>query len=89
LAAAIGCAEEDLGSITERVDLEAEHVLGALIVARQARRDCPELDAALSGWDGIPTAEVAGLAPPAFRRDGRDQDAVDAGINLWARSSDD
>jgi len=61
LAAAIGCPVEALASITERVRAEAEHVLGALIVARQARRDCPELDAALAGWDAVPTAEVADL----------------------------
>lgn len=61
LAAAIGCSEEQLRSVTERVDAEARHVIGALVVARQARRDCPELDAALGGWDGTPTADIADL----------------------------
>ena len=61
LAAAIGCPPAQLPSIIARVDAEAEHVLGALVVARQARRDCPELLDELEGWDGTPTAEVADL----------------------------
>ncbi|GAC1588524.1 MAG: hypothetical protein NVS3B21_04370 [Acidimicrobiales bacterium] len=59
LAAAIGCSIHQLDGVTERVDQEAEHVLGALVVARQARRDCPELSGILNGWDGTPTAEIA------------------------------
>lgn len=61
LAAAVGCSPEQLPSVVARVDAEAEHVLGALVVARQARRDCPELLAALRGWDGTPTVDVADL----------------------------
>ncbi|GAC1536493.1 MAG: hypothetical protein NVS3B12_19560 [Acidimicrobiales bacterium] len=59
LAAAIGCSPQQLDGVTARVDQEAEHVLGALVVARQARRDCPELSEVLNGWDGTPTAEIA------------------------------
>lgn len=61
LAAAVGCSPEQLPSVVERVDAEAEHVLGALVVARQARRDCPELLDALRDWDGTPTVAVADL----------------------------
>lgn len=61
LAAAVGCSLEQLPSVVARVDAEAEHVLGALVVARQARRDCPELLDALRDWDGTPTVEVADL----------------------------
>lgn len=61
LAAAVGCSPEQLPSVVARVDAEAEHVLGALVVARQARRDCPELLDALRDWDGTPTVEVADL----------------------------
>jgi len=61
LAAAVGCSPEQLPSVVARVDAEAEDVLGALVVARQARRDCPELLDALRDWDGTPTVEVADL----------------------------
>ena len=61
LAAAIGCSTAQLPSVIERVDAEAEHVLGALVVARQARRDCPQLLDELRSWDGTPTAGVADL----------------------------
>lgn len=61
LAAAIGCSTAELPSVIQRVDAEAEHVLGALVVARQARRDCPQLLDELRGWDGTPTAGVADL----------------------------
>ena len=61
LAAAVGCSPEQLPSVVARVDAEAEHVLGALVVARQARRDCPELLDALRDWNGTPTVEVADL----------------------------
>ena len=61
LAAAVGCSTQQLDGVTDRVDQEAEHVLGALVVARQARRDCPELSGILKGWDGTPTAEISDL----------------------------
>ncbi|HVM67708.1 MAG TPA: hypothetical protein VMU14_22735 [Acidimicrobiales bacterium] len=59
LACAIGCDPAQLEAVVSQVDREADEVLGALVVARQGRKDCPELAALLEGWDGAPSVEVA------------------------------
>src|SRR5579862_3378417 len=58
LACAIGCDPGQLDAVVSQVDQEADEVLGALVVARQGRKDCPELAALLEGWDGAPSVEV-------------------------------
>jgi DNA-directed RNA polymerase specialized sigma24 family protein len=59
LAAAIGCAPSTVDDVLAQVDGEADDVLGALVVARQGRNDCPELAGLLAGWDGAPSVDVA------------------------------
>jgi DNA-directed RNA polymerase specialized sigma24 family protein len=59
LAAAIGCEPGQVQSIVAQVEQEAEHVLGALVLARQGRRDCPELAELLEDWDGTPAVDIA------------------------------
>src|SRR5579864_4910081 len=55
LACAIGCDPEQLDAVVAQVDRETDEVLGALVVARQGRKDFPELAALLEGWDGAPS----------------------------------
>ena len=62
LAAAVGCTPEQLPSVLDRVDAEARTVLSALILARQGRRNCAGLAAALEGWDGSASVETAEAA---------------------------
>jgi DNA-directed RNA polymerase specialized sigma24 family protein len=59
LACAIGCEPAQLDAVVSQVDHEADEVLGALVVARQGRKDCAELAALLGDWDGAPAVEVA------------------------------
>jgi len=59
LAAAIGVSADDLPQVLDQVEQEADLVLGALVLARQGQRDCPDLADLLEGWDGVPTVEVA------------------------------
>ena len=59
LACAIGCDPSQLDTVVAQVDQEADEVLGALVVARQGRRDCPELATLLEAWDGAPAVDVA------------------------------
>jgi len=59
LAATIGCAPSAVDDVLVQVDREADEVLGSLVVARQGRKDCPELAELLAGWDGAPSVDVA------------------------------
>ena len=62
LAATIGSTPAGLPALLARVDEEADTVLSALVLARQGRKDCPDLAGLLAGWDGLPTVEIADLA---------------------------
>jgi DNA-directed RNA polymerase specialized sigma24 family protein len=62
LAATIGSTPGGLPTVLQRVDEEAELVLGALVLARQGRRNCADLGRILRGWDGTPSVEVADKA---------------------------
>jgi len=59
LAAALGCERARLDDVLTGADQKADRLLGALVLARQGRRDCPGLAALLAQWDGTPTSEVA------------------------------
>lgn len=52
LADAIGMTPSRVYVIMSRLRDQVERSLGALLVARAGRKDCPELDAMLSSWDG-------------------------------------
>src|SRR5690606_5305226 len=52
LAAALGVTVQQSYSLVHRMRRRTERSLGAFCVARQARRECPELDRLLAGWDG-------------------------------------
>jgi RNA polymerase sigma factor (sigma-70 family) len=57
LASAAGVAAGPVDSRVERLEAQIERSLGALLVARTGRRNCPELYAVLAGWDGRLTPE--------------------------------
>lgn len=52
LAAALGVDPQQSYSMVHRMRERAERSLGAYCVARRGRRDCPELNDILRGWDG-------------------------------------
>jgi len=52
LAAAMGVTPEQSYTLVHRMRERVERSLGALVVARAGRRDCPELATLLAGWDG-------------------------------------
>ncbi len=52
LAAALGVSAEQSYTLVHRMRDRVDRSLGALVVARAGRKDCPELDALLKGWDG-------------------------------------
>ena len=52
LAAALGVSPAQSYSLVFRMRERVSRSLGALLVARVGRRDCPELAALLQGWDG-------------------------------------
>lgn len=52
LAAAMGVTPEQSYTLVHRMRERVERSLGALVVARAGRRDCPELAAILQGWTG-------------------------------------
>lgn len=52
LAAALGVSTSQSYVMVHRMRERIERSLGALLVARMGRRDCPDLAALLSGWDG-------------------------------------
>ncbi len=52
LGAAMGVSPSHAYVLLSRLRDQVERSLGALLIARQGRADCTELDALLSGWDG-------------------------------------
>lgn len=52
LAAALGVSAEQSYTLVHRMRERVDRSLGALVVARAGRKDCPELDALLKGWNG-------------------------------------
>lgn len=56
LAAALGVPANHAHALLSRARGQLEKSLGALLVARTGRQDCPELAAILTGWDGELTA---------------------------------
>lgn len=52
LAEAVGMAPSRVYVIMSRLRDQMERALGALLVARVGRKDCRDLDAILTGWDG-------------------------------------
>lgn len=55
---ALGVSLDHAHARLSRVRSHLERALGALLVARTGREECPELDALLHGWDGRLTALV-------------------------------
>jgi RNA polymerase sigma factor (sigma-70 family) len=55
LAAAAGVRPGQISMVVGRMKERLARSLGALVVARHGRRDCPELDALLRDWDGTLT----------------------------------
>jgi RNA polymerase sigma factor (sigma-70 family) len=58
IGAALGVSGAHAHARLSRARGQLERALGALLVARTGRGDCPELDALLTGWDGVLTALV-------------------------------
>ena len=58
LAQALGVGLGHSHVLVHRMRERVERSLGALAVARTGRKDCPELDALLAGWDGELTVLV-------------------------------
>src|SRR3954451_1998449 len=52
VASVLGVSRNHAHALMSRARDQLETALGALVVARSGRRDCPELDALLDGWDG-------------------------------------
>jgi RNA polymerase sigma factor (sigma-70 family) len=52
LADALGVPRNQAHALASRARTQFETSLGALLVARSGREDCPDLDAILAGWDG-------------------------------------
>ena len=52
LAAALGVTAEQSYTVVHRMRDRVERSLGALVVARAGRKDCPELADVLKGWNG-------------------------------------
>ncbi|MGD0241791.1 MAG: sigma-70 family RNA polymerase sigma factor [Streptosporangiaceae bacterium] len=52
VASVLGVSRNHAHALMSRARGQLETALGVLVVARAGRRDCPELDAMLAGWDG-------------------------------------
>jgi len=52
LAGALGVTADQSYILVHRMRARVERSLGALAVARAGRKDCPELERVLAGWDG-------------------------------------
>ena len=52
LAAALGISAEQTYTLVHRMRERVERSLGALVVARAGRKDCPDLADVLKGWNG-------------------------------------
>ena len=58
LADAVGVSPIRLDTMLSRLLAHVERSVGALLVARSSRRDCPRLAELLAGWDGVMTPEM-------------------------------
>ncbi|HSS92048.1 MAG TPA: sigma-70 family RNA polymerase sigma factor, partial [Streptosporangiaceae bacterium] len=58
VASVLGISRNHAHALLSRARDQLETSLGALVVARTGRQDCPELDAMLQDWDGVLTALV-------------------------------
>lgn len=58
LADVVGVSPAHVYSLVNRLKERMAKAVGALLVARHARRECPALDALLGGWDGRFTLDV-------------------------------
>jgi len=56
IAAVLGVSRNHAHALLSRARGQLETSLGALLVARSGRQDCPALDVMLEGWDGELTA---------------------------------
>ena len=52
VASVLGVSRNHAHALMSRARVQLEASLGALMVARTGRQDCPELNAMLDGWDG-------------------------------------
>src|SRR5690242_13939938 len=52
VASVLGVSRNHAHALMSRARVQLEKALSVLVVARTGRRDCPELDAMLAGWDG-------------------------------------
>ncbi len=52
VASVLGVSRNHAHALMSRARGQLEKALSVLVVARAGRRDCPELDAMLDGWDG-------------------------------------
>jgi RNA polymerase sigma factor (sigma-70 family) len=52
VASVLGVSRNHAHALMSRARVQLEASLGVLVVARTGRRDCPELDVMLAGWDG-------------------------------------
>ena len=52
VASVLGVSRNHAHALMSRARGQLEKALGVLVVARTGRRDCPDLDAMLAGWDG-------------------------------------
>src|SRR5690242_2758984 len=52
VASVLGVSRNHAHALMSRARVQLEAALGALVVARAGRRDCPDLDAMLGDWDG-------------------------------------
>ena len=58
VASVLGISRNHAHALLSRARDQLETSLGALMVARTGRQDCPELDAMLQDWDGVLTVLV-------------------------------
>ena len=61
LAAVLGVSSRRAHALSSQGRAQLERILSALLIARTRRKDCPVLDALLTGWDGrltVPTADL-------------------------------
>lgn len=56
LSATLGVSQSHARALLSRARDQLERAIGAVLVARHGRKDCPELAALLAGWDGQMTA---------------------------------
>ena len=52
VASVLGVSRNHAHALMSRARVQLEIALGVLVVARVGRRDCPDLDMMLDGWDG-------------------------------------